>query len=60
MALSGKKDSTPKVKSLKPKGVSAKQGKTVKGGFPVGPPQMPQGPPQMPIGPPTIKTTTSI
>jgi len=41
------KASTRKVRSLKPKSVGAKQGKTVKGGMPIGPPQMPVGPPQV-------------
>jgi len=48
------KKTTRKVKNLKPKSVSGRQAKTVKGGTPVGPPQMPIGPPQkrMPQGPP--------
>ena len=51
MASSGRKR---KVKSLKPRSVSPKQAKAVKGGMPNGPPTMPQGPPAMPSGPPTM------
>jgi hypothetical protein len=50
MALSGRKTSRWRVKSLKPKSVSGKQAKTVKGGY------VPSGPPQCPVGPPQIKT----
>jgi len=56
MASSRMKTSTRKVKSLKPRSVSGNRAKTVKGGFPSGPPQTPIGPPQMPVGPPAIKT----
>jgi len=56
MTSNKRKTSTLKVKSLKPRSVSGKYSKAVKGGIPQGPPTMPSGPPQIPQGPPNIKT----